>query len=88
MDDFALESFIVWSFHSEGGGDGERCGKMDIDIRVSQTDSQLVLLNVKEEPVLKKWDARRMLFNLNPGYVRERLQLPDKKILPGLLRRE
>lgn len=59
-----------------------------MDIRVYQPDSQLVLINVREELVLKKWEVEGMLLNLNPGCLRERPQLPDKKILAGLLSRE
>ena len=38
-----------------GGGDDEGWGDMDMDITVSYPDSQLVLINVWEELVLKKW---------------------------------
>lgn len=69
-----------------GGGDDEGWG--DMDIRVSYPDSQLLLINVWEELVLKKCEVGGVLLYLNPGCLRERPQLPDKKILAGLWTRE
>lgn len=51
-------------------------------------DLQLDLINVTEELVLKKQEVEGVLLNLNSGCLREKPQLPDKKILAGLLSRE
>lgn len=48
-------------------------------------DSQLALVNVREELVLKKQEVGGVLFNLNAECLREKPQLPDKKILASLL---